>query len=711
MSEFIEESFRSAEFDASIVLEQDEEYSDHHTEFSTPSPKRNSNQEDSPQFPWTETPPGLKNLSKTDKIKALLLKDSRTEEEAIFLYKHLKPFRFFKYFREKNPHLKTTDALVNLCKLLKLERYPQDKLIYKKDDINDQKVYLVLSGHVRQMIEKPKDKEDEKLGNYRPFERKASSTPDLDHLFNQAKIASINAISLNDLDNLLSLGSMKEKILRRWDFFGHKCLQDPDIKREHTIITKTPCEFLTFTIRDHEYLQARYSKSNTHLLNFLLDYIPELDQAVRFGFAKNIERLFIESSYDIHNTIIEEGEKGKRLYLLDEGTCEVYKNDGDSKSKTLLCIIQPGMFIGEEILFSKERTYLYTVRVCSAKARVLSITASDFYYQLPQQILLEVKKLYLRKNQKNLNIHKQKAEQKKKIILPSLPLRSNSNDSQMNQSAANAPTISSYRENHKTQKGRTSQSPELDKENVKSVLLRKYSRITVFPPASFDKETFRSTSPALNPLSSNTKDWEPRTTRYHPAKDLSQPEQFKFVFGRDYEEEYAQLVERMLDKNKPIRPPPKKIEDSLFTERRLSKMTTYLSDTRRRQFEITQPLTSRNVKSSSLDPPDHSEDVSIFLTQVMKDPNNTSVNPSVTSLSQTKLSVPLNLGFFPGMFPSSGAGDQDSRGDISCRSRSKLNMQEEKKVYFDTTTLRNRNVPKRQSRMLDKLLRKIKENK
>eukprot|EP00330_Aristerostoma_sp_ATCC50986_P011594 CAMPEP_0114575792 /NCGR_PEP_ID=MMETSP0125-20121206/620_1 /TAXON_ID=485358 ORGANISM="Aristerostoma sp., Strain ATCC 50986" /NCGR_SAMPLE_ID=MMETSP0125 /ASSEMBLY_ACC=CAM_ASM_000245 /LENGTH=127 /DNA_ID=CAMNT_0001763793 /DNA_START=755 /DNA_END=1138 /DNA_ORIENTATION=+ len=96
-------------------------------------------------------------------------------------------------------------------------------------------------------------------------------------------------------------------------------------------MTKCPCEVLTISLRDYNFLQTRYEKANTEMLNFLLDHVPDLDQAIREGFTRKVENLFNVMTVDIHNHVIVEGSKGSNFYLLYDGVCELYKNEKKPK--------------------------------------------------------------------------------------------------------------------------------------------------------------------------------------------------------------------------------------------------------------------------------------------------------------------------------------------------------------------------------------------
>ncbi|RZJ98705.1 MAG: hypothetical protein EOO46_24585 [Flavobacterium sp.] len=82
------------------------------------------------------------------KILSVLKKDDRTYNESVLVYKHLKQTAFFQKFRQDNPNLRLTDALINLSKILQYHVYSPGAIIHRKGDPSNKKVYLVFSGKI-----------------------------------------------------------------------------------------------------------------------------------------------------------------------------------------------------------------------------------------------------------------------------------------------------------------------------------------------------------------------------------------------------------------------------------------------------------------------------------------------------------------------------------------------------------------------------------
>jgi len=210
-----------------------------------------------------------------------------------------------------------------------------------------------------------------------------------------------------------------QRVLNRGRHFGEKTLKIKDSKREETAIAITDCELLSFTENDYKYLLSRFHSKNTSLLNFLLDCIPGLESTVKYQRNVNFELYFKEEEYCLHHPIITEKAQGSKIFLLYKGFCEIVKEMTiDTKpnllqeqpsnrrassvsKKFVICIIKPGIFIGEEILFNEARIYEQTIKVSTSKVKVFSIEVDIFKQIMSEEILNELQKLYLNKKSQN----------------------------------------------------------------------------------------------------------------------------------------------------------------------------------------------------------------------------------------------------------------------------------------------------------------------
>ena len=215
-------------------------------------------------------------------------------------------------------------------------------------------------------------------------------------------------------------GYVKETI-RKGGHFGEAALKSNQ-PREESMIAATNCELLVLDVEDYEYLLTRFEKSNTQLLNFLLDYIPGLEDAINMKKIINPESYFHEELYQLHHQITTEGKQGEHIYLLYEGVCQIVKTvKGQEKDQGLkktysstddvvICIIKPGVFVGEEILFNEESKYEYTVKAATNNVKLLAIRAQTFEECMPKMAYGSLEAIFENKKQKNLEIMNAKIE-------------------------------------------------------------------------------------------------------------------------------------------------------------------------------------------------------------------------------------------------------------------------------------------------------------
>ena len=236
-------------------------------------------------------------------------------------------------------------------------------------------------------------------------EDEMDSQPDLD--------ASTNSIenNMNENPEIKSKGVFQ---VRKAATFGESVLVSNDLRTE-TVAALSSTKVISFTTSDYDYITTRFERTNTKRLNFLLDHVPELEKAIKYDKLKNVDNYFQEQTFDLHSNITVEGEKGKNLYLLYEGVCKVFKesfhlpsnvqdNGGavpvqraNIISKNPICLIQKGVFIGEEILYPTSKTYEYTVKASSAKVHVLAIKKDIFKKVMPFEVLKGLKILHINK--------------------------------------------------------------------------------------------------------------------------------------------------------------------------------------------------------------------------------------------------------------------------------------------------------------------------
>lgn len=174
------------------------------------------------------------------------------------------------------------------------------------------------------------------------------------------------------------------KVLQVGEAFGEKALTNPNAKRSASILTNSDCEFIILHKDDFLKIFARFSLHNKRKIDFLRANIPDMDQvssrATFEDYMYSVQQLDLVKG----NIITEEGYSGKKIYILAQGTCTVHKELPDRRPESLKMMtkprfetiqvneIGPGTMIGEELIFTTEKKYKYTVKVIQTKSHCCS---------------------------------------------------------------------------------------------------------------------------------------------------------------------------------------------------------------------------------------------------------------------------------------------------------------------------------------------------
>jgi CRP-like cAMP-binding protein len=202
------------------------------------------------------------------------------------------------------------------------------------------------------------------------------------------------------------LGFVRSIISDRGAFFGEKALQT-DAIRGASIVANANLELLVLTKEVFKYIKKVFDREKRELKDFLMKYIPHLDVISSPQILEGFMFSFKEVFFEFGNHLITEGDFGDTVYLLYQGSAEVYRtviiHEPDttevsikkvkefyaSKRKTreaiVLSGISVGTFIGEEIILKDIKRYLYSVKVTSDKARFLAITKLKINGRFPEE--------------------------------------------------------------------------------------------------------------------------------------------------------------------------------------------------------------------------------------------------------------------------------------------------------------------------------------
>jgi len=222
------------------------------------------------------------------------------------------------------------------------------------------------------------------------------------------------------LDEKISLyGSIKDTIYKG-GFFGELALFSNQ-KRTATIMTTTETELLIIEKNDFRFVSDNYDQKKKKIVEFMFKYFPDVENINTYSIVEGLLYLLEEKSYLCGDYLGREGQKGNRVYIIYDGECELTKNlmvesstvTGSLKGylratnghnvELSLFKVEAGVFIGDEIFFSGEGVYNFSVKVTSANAVIFSIDKDKFLRRFPLGVLEELKKVY---NQKKISHEK-----------------------------------------------------------------------------------------------------------------------------------------------------------------------------------------------------------------------------------------------------------------------------------------------------------------
>jgi CRP-like cAMP-binding protein len=316
------------------------------------------------------------------------------------------------------------DAMLNVFKRVTLEHVKKGKLVFRENDADCSKAYVIVKGRIgvirkdtmklekkkehKQLDfpESPTNTQDSKSGakliatrllQLSLMPRKTQSSPQYaasqtKHLteFNDSSIehsADDDPIFCEEIYQDIDMEVRKEipqygRLIAKLGYgeiFGQIALQRNE-PRNASIMALEDISLMVIHKQEFDYIKVYYSYEFNERKSFISSAIPQIDTLKDIKTLTRFLQYFelvtfsrvTESNKD--TVITKENMEGKTIYLLKEGECSVEKRmrietrrDEPREKNINLCLIQQGAVIGEECI-GAESKYHYTVVVKSNKA-------------------------------------------------------------------------------------------------------------------------------------------------------------------------------------------------------------------------------------------------------------------------------------------------------------------------------------------------------
>ena len=338
------------------------------------------------------------------------------------------------------------DAMLNVFKRVTLEHVKKGKLVFRENDSDCSKAYVIVKGRIgviRKDTMKLEKKKEPKLPDFPEsptntqdskngakliatrllqlslMPRKTQSSPQYAASTKAQAEANESSIEQSVDDDPIFCEEIYQDIemdirkeipqygrliakLGYGEIFGQIALQRNE-PRNASIMALEDISLMVIHKQEFDYIKIYYSYEFNERKSFISSAIPQIDA------LKDIKTLtrFLQyfelvtlSRVDTNNqdtVITKENMEGKTIYLLKEGECSVEKRmrietrrDEPREKNINLCLIQQGAVIGEECIGSDSK-YHYTVVVRSNKAvcfilrkqaAVLELYSLDIYNYL-----------------------------------------------------------------------------------------------------------------------------------------------------------------------------------------------------------------------------------------------------------------------------------------------------------------------------------------
>ncbi|CAK88012.1 unnamed protein product (macronuclear) [Paramecium tetraurelia] len=294
-------------------------------------------------------------LNNLEKLIKLLSKSNRDFNENEIILQLLLSYQYFKYFYDILIQHLPLDRIILMMDSLKLETFKENSLIFQEKEPSNSKIYLILSGSVYLLRNKP---------------------------LQQFQFNSTNSNYYNKYGFIV-------RELKAGDGFGDKSFLTNQ-PRSLSAISNEKSQLL---ILDNSFLkgfESAINQSQHKAKTLIFNFFPSIK--LNYSNAR-LESIFysFQSIYLARDEILfEEGSKGNEIYILQQGNCMILKKFQNENIS--IAIQDNNCLFGEEIFFSEK--YDYTIKVQSLQSCFLKIKIQDFVTFLPEECKKVLKSHY-----------------------------------------------------------------------------------------------------------------------------------------------------------------------------------------------------------------------------------------------------------------------------------------------------------------------------
>jgi len=186
-------------------------------------------------------------------------------------------------------------------------------------------------------------------------------------------------------------------------------------RRDHTIVTKTACELIVIHADILKYIKKKIDVNKAKRIKLIRDCFPSLQLEKEGQYAYFFSEVYSVETFYHNQYITIEGNTSDYFYIIMEGTCELNKKvlvetnplsnplhdmkhffvlPLSSTEQVNIFSLNEKSFAGDELLFTPQDRFWYSVKVTSPEARVLAFNRRIFLNKFPKNVIDNLKEQY-----------------------------------------------------------------------------------------------------------------------------------------------------------------------------------------------------------------------------------------------------------------------------------------------------------------------------